>query len=310
MGIIEMKSVSKSFGPVKALEDVSIDIAEGEFYGLLGQNGAGKTTLLNILNTTVASDGGTARIGGFDTVKDKMACKRLLGVVPQEIALYEELSAYENMLFWGRMYGLSRSKARQRADEILEVAGLIDRKQEQVKTYSGGMKRRINIACALLHAPKLLFLDEPTVGIDPQNRNRIYTFLEKLNADGMTIVYTTHYMEEAERMCDRIGILDHGKLVAEGPLESLRERIGPETFAEVSFPESEFQKAMQLVESHPGWTLSQPSQLKVPLNDIHKDLPGILLVLEAADLEFSSVSVRSANLESIFLDLIDTHQEA
>src|SRR5882672_7425062 len=204
--MISVNQIKKNYGSTPALKGISFEIKAGEFFGLLGPNGAGKTTTISIMSTIVSLDAGSVNIAGFDLEKDPDQCKKNIGVVPQEIALYNELSAYDNLLFWGSLYGVPKSELKLRIDEILQLFGLFDRRLDRVKTYSGGMKRRINIASALLHRPKVLFMDEPTVGIDPQSRNLIFEVVERLHKEGMTIVYTTHYMEEAERLCDRIAI--------------------------------------------------------------------------------------------------------
>src|SRR5882724_12900607 len=220
--MISVSNLSKSYDGVQALKGISFDIKQGEFYGLLGPNGAGKTTTISIMSTLLEPSGGSVTIAGLDLKSNPTECKKTVGVVPQEIALYNELSAYDNLMFWGSLYDVSKSELKLRIDETLKLFGLFERRNDKVKTYSGGMKRRINIASALLHQPKVLFMDEPTVGIDPQSRNLIFEVVEKLHNEGMTIVYTTHYMEEAERFCDRIGIIDNGQIIAQGTLDELK----------------------------------------------------------------------------------------
>lgn len=221
--MISVRSVSKSFGKIKALENISFNIEKGEIFGILGPNGAGKSTIVNILNTLVKPDAGTVIIDGINTKNDGRKIKLIMGVVPQEIALYEELSAYENLMFWGGLYDIPEVELRKNVNKTLEIVDLAGRKDDRIKTFSGGMKRRINIACSLLHNPKILVLDEPTVGVDPQNRNHIFEVIEKLNNEGMTIIYTTHYLEEAERFCDKISIIDVGRIIAQGTLKELDE---------------------------------------------------------------------------------------
>lgn len=221
--MITVRSVSKFFGNIKALENVSFNIEKGEIFGILGPNGAGKSTIVNILNTLVKPDKGDVIIDGVNIRNDGETIKLIMGVVPQEIALYEELSAYENLMFWGGLYDIPVSELKANVRKTLEIVDLANRKDDRIKTFSGGMKRRINIACSLLHNPKILILDEPTVGVDPQNRNHIFEVIERLNNDGMTIIYTTHYMEEAERFCDKIAIIDEGRIIAQGTLKELRE---------------------------------------------------------------------------------------
>ena len=223
--MISVSNLSKKYDSQQALNGINFEIKEGEFFGLLGPNGAGKTTTISIMSTILEPSGGVVKIDGLDVASKSAECKRRIGVVPQEIALYNELSAYQNLLFWGSLYDVPKPELKKRIEEILKLFGLWDRKDDKVKTYSGGMKRRINIASALLHQPKVLFMDEPTVGIDPQSRNLIYEVIEKLHKDGMTIVYTTHYMEEAERFCDRIAIIDNGQIIAQGSLNELKKAV-------------------------------------------------------------------------------------
>jgi ABC-2 type transport system ATP-binding protein len=193
--MIQVKSISKSFGNIEAVCDVSFDINKGEIFGILGPNGAGKSTIVNILNTLVRSDKGEVIVDGVNITKYGDTIKLIMGVVPQEIALYEDLTAYENLMFWGGLYNIPKTTLRGNVQKTLEIVDLSSRKNDRIRTFSGGMKRRINIACSLLHNPKILILDEPTVGVDPQNRNHIFEVIERLHEEGMTIIYTTHYME-------------------------------------------------------------------------------------------------------------------
>lgn len=220
--------VSKSFGTLRAVGNVSFRVEAGEIYGLLGPNGAGKTTTISMICGLLRPDAGKVSIGGHDVWAEPKKAKALMGVAPQELAIYEELSAAENLRFWGELAGLTAGDAKRRAGELLELLALADRAKEAVKNFSGGMKRRVNIGCALLHRPKLLLLDEPTVGIDPQARSNILELVKALAADGTSILYTTHYLEEAEMLCQRIGIIDQGQLLAEGTLGELQQRVGGE----------------------------------------------------------------------------------
>ncbi len=219
--MLTIKNVTKRFGEIVALDRVSLSLARGEFFGLLGPNGAGKTTLMSLVAGLRAPDSGSISINGQRVGTNAMAPRRELGFVPQAIALYEELSAEENLRLFGKLYGLAGQELRARVDHGLHAAQLFERRQDKVQTYSGGMKRRINVVASILHRPALLLCDEPTVGVDPQSRNAIFEFLQRLNADGMTIVYSTHYMEEATRLCSRIAIIDHGHLLALGTLDEL-----------------------------------------------------------------------------------------
>ena len=224
--LLQVDRLSKSYGAVRAVDGVSFAVNPGEIYGLLGPNGAGKTTTISMICGLLRPDAGSVAVGGRPFAADPQAAKRLMGVVPQDLALYEELSAAENLLFWGRLAGLDAKTARLRTAELLEALSLSDRAKDAVKTVSGGMKRRVNLGCALLHRPQLLLLDEPTVGIDPQARLNIIEFIRGLRASGTAVLYTTHYLEEAESLCDRIGIVDHGRMHAEGTLRELQERLG------------------------------------------------------------------------------------
>lgn len=226
MAILRTDSLSKAFGEIHAVQGVSFEVQAGEIYGLLGPNGAGKTTTISMISGLLKPDDGQIAVDGHDFWSDPRRAQRIMGVVPQEIAIYEELSGRDNLEFWGRLAGLTKRDAKTRATELLESLQLSDRARDAVKKYSGGMKRRINLGCALMHRPRLLLLDEPTVGIDPQARVSILEFVKELCAGGTALLYTTHYLEEAEELCDRIGIIDHGKLLAEGTLGELRQRLG------------------------------------------------------------------------------------
>jgi len=226
VGLLKVQTLFKAFGAIRAVDAISFEVRPGEIYGLLGPNGAGKTTTISMISGLLKPDAGEVFVGGAPFWSDPQRAKRMMGVVPQELAIYEELTGRENLEFWGRMAGLSSSDVGARAAELLEALSLTDRAKDAVKTYSGGMKRRINLGCALLHRPQLLLLDEPTVGIDPQGRLNILEFIGGLRTSGTAILYTTHYLEEAETLCQRIGIIDHGRLLAEGTLKELQERLG------------------------------------------------------------------------------------
>jgi ABC-2 type transport system ATP-binding protein len=219
--MLTIENLTKRYGSVAALQGVSLSLERGEFFGLLGPNGAGKTTLMSLVAGIRPADSGEIRLNGAPFDHRRVEQRAQLGFVPQALALYEELSGEENMRLFGRLYGLRGALLRDRVEEGLLAAQLQERRRDKVSTYSGGMKRRLNIVAAILHRPPLLLCDEPTAGVDPQSRNAIFEFVQRLNADGMTIVYSTHYMEEATRLCSRIGIIDHGKLLALGTLDEL-----------------------------------------------------------------------------------------
>lgn len=224
--LLQADDLSKRFGEIQAADHVTLQVGEGEIYGLLGPNGAGKTTSISMICGLLKPDAGKVLIDGRDFRSDPQAARKIMGVVPQELAIYEELTGRENLEFWGRIAGLDGREARARAGELLEALSLVERGRDAVKKYSGGMKRRVNLGCALMHRPRLLLLDEPTVGIDPQARANILEFIRGLVANGTAILYTTHYLEEAETLCRRIGIIDRGRLLAEGTLAELQQRLG------------------------------------------------------------------------------------
>ncbi|WP_437124974.1 ABC transporter ATP-binding protein [Bacillus pumilus] len=220
-----VKDIKKNYENKQVLKGVSFQLKKGESFGLLGPNGAGKSTLIGIMTGLIRAASGTVTIGGKDLNKETKHAQQLIGIVPQEIALYLHLTAKENLMFWGRMYGLKGKELKSRVQETLELIGLEDRANDKVKVFSGGMKRRVNIGCAILHRPKLLIMDEPTVGIDPQSRNHILETVKTLNSEGMTMIYTSHYMEEVEYLCERMAIMDHGSIIAMGDQRELSELV-------------------------------------------------------------------------------------
>jgi ABC-2 type transport system ATP-binding protein len=232
--MLQLRSVTKRYGSLTALADVSLEINRGEFFGLLGPNGAGKSTLMSLVAGLRSPEEGTLALDGQPLTAANAAARTALGLVPQHIALYPELSAEQNLRIFGELHGLRGADLRSRIDGALEAVQLADRRRDSVKTFSGGMQRRLNLIAALLHRPKLLLCDEPTVGVDPQSRNAIFETLERLNREGLTIIYSTHYMEEATRLCSRIGIIDHGRLHALGTLDELLTRLPFEE--EIRFP--------------------------------------------------------------------------
>ncbi len=223
--MLHLASVTKRYGALTALDGVSLEIARGEFFGLLGPNGAGKSTLMSLVAGLRAPDTGTLTLDGQPLSAADAATRASLGLVPQNIALYEDLSAEQNLRIFGELYGLRGADLKSRVHEGLVAVQLADRRHDQVKQFSGGMQRRLNLVAALLHRPKLLLCDEPTVGVDPQSRNAIFDFLEARNREGLTVIYSTHYMEEATRLCSRIGIIDHGRILAQGSLDDLLARL-------------------------------------------------------------------------------------
>jgi ABC-2 type transport system ATP-binding protein len=300
--MIAVSNLKKSFGTVDALKGISFNIPQGECYGLLGPNGAGKTTTISILSTLIEPNDGEVNIAGYDLKKNPLDCKKSIGVVTQEIALYNELSAYDNLLFWGGMYKIPGQQLTDRIDDILDLLGLTDRKNDKVKTYSGGMKRRINFASALLHRPKVLFMDEPTVGIDPQSRNLIFEVVEKLHKEGMTIIYTTHYMEEAERLCDRIGIIDNGEIIAQGTMKELKTLGSMKESVEISFINLT-DKLYNTIEKK--WKDLQRFEEMIHFysTNIQVDLSQIIIMCNEFGLDIRHIDIQKINLETIFLSL-------
>jgi ABC-2 type transport system ATP-binding protein len=300
--MISVSNLKKSFDTIEALKGISFNIPQGECYGLLGPNGAGKTTTISILSTIIKPDEGEVNIAGYDLKKNPLDCKKNIGVVTQEIALYNELSANDNLLFWGGMYKVPLQELQNRLDETLDLLGLTDRKNDKVKTYSGGMKRRVNIASALLHRPKILFMDEPTAGIDPQSRNLIFEVVEKLHKEGMTIVYTTHYMEEAERLCNRIGIIDNGEIIAHGTLDELRTSGSMKESVVISYTNLT-DESYNTIEKE--WKDIQRFEDKIHFYsmNIQGDLSKIILMCNKFGLDMQHIDIQKINLETIFLSL-------
>ncbi len=299
--MIQVNNLSKSFDEIQAVNNISFTIEKGEIFGLLGPNGAGKSTTINMLSTILQSDSGTIHIDGIDIKTNPKVCKELIGVVPQEISLYEDLSAYDNLLFWGKLYGIPPKKLKENINTILDLIGLSDRKKDLIKTYSGGMKRRINIAAAILHQPKVLFMDEPTVGIDPQSRNHIFEVIETLNKQGMTIIYTTHYMEEVERLCERIAIIDSGKIIAQGTQTELQNLTNVKETIQLEF-ESLSTNAVQNFKEKTNYDAVQVDN-KISIASNVKNLPAIITLCNELKMEIKDLTFKKANLEAIFLSL-------
>jgi ABC-2 type transport system ATP-binding protein len=289
-----------------AVRGVSFAIRNGEIFSLLGPNGAGKTTTISMISGLIEPTEGDATVAGYSIKNEPMEAKRIIGVVPQEIALYRSLTARENLVFWGRMYGLSGGELRQRIDEVLEMAGLADRAGERIDTYSGGMQRRINIAVGLLPRPQIVFMDEPTVGIDPQSRRRILDTVKELNQTGMTVLYTTHYMEEAQELSDRIGIIDYGKMIALGTQDELTKLVGEEDAIELSISEeSTSPELLTAFQAVPGISNATADNGTVRLlaPDGNQVLPGLIEAANSRGVKVSNVAIQEPNLESVFLHL-------
>ena len=225
MKVIEIRDLVKKYGNNIAVDNINLSIDEGEIYGLLGPNGAGKSTTINMLCSLLKPNSGSLKIFGVDVQEHNMDVKKKIGLVPQNVAIYKDFTAYENVKFFGELYGLRGNKLKESVNKALEFVGLLDVAKDQAKSFSDGMVRRLNIACAIVHEPKLIIMDEPTVGIDPQSRNHILNAVKTLNKNGTTIIYTTHYMEEAENLCSKIGIIDKGKIIVEGSTDELKSMV-------------------------------------------------------------------------------------
>lgn len=311
--ILTSHDLSKRYGDLTAVNRISFSMLQGEIFSLLGPNGAGKTTTISMLSCLIAPSDGTATIAGHDIGRDSLAVRRLIGVVPQEIALYDSLSARENLLFWGRLYDMSGKALHARVDEVLERVGLADRARDGIKTFSGGMKRRINIAAGLLHRPQLLFMDEPTVGIDPQSRRRILDMVKELRDDGMTVLYTTHYMEEAEELSDRVGIIDHGELIALGTQAELTRVVGSRETLRLHLAEEagpaddtgDTPHETTLFRGVPGVlaAAATDSQIILTVSDAREALAGAIGRAAEHGLRIRSVDIEEPNLEAVFLHL-------
>ncbi|MCW5873819.1 MAG: ABC transporter ATP-binding protein [Anaerolineales bacterium] len=304
--ILQAQDLHKRYEKVHAVQGISFDIQPGEIFSLLGPNGAGKTTTISMLSCLLSPSEGDAIIDGHSVRKDADAVKKVIGVVPQEIALYPDLTARENLVFWGKMYSLSGAHLKQRVEETLEIAGLSDRANEKVENYSGGMKRRINIAVGLLHEPKVLFMDEPTVGIDPQSRRRILDTVLELNQRGLTVLYTTHYMEEAAELSKRIGIVDNGKLIALGTQDELTKLVGESDavhigISGISEPEALLARLNALSDIHTAAYENEALLLQASNANAH--LSEIIGAITAAGGQIKSIKVDEPNLEAVFLHL-------
>lgn len=301
--MISVQGLSKRFGALQAVDRVSFDVAQGELFGFLGPNGAGKTTTISMISGLLRPDEGTVTIGELNLWDSPARAKRLLGFVPQDIALYEEFNARENLLFWGGLYGVSRAELKRNMDEILARVGLADRATEPVRRYSGGMKRRLNLAIGLVHRPKVLLLDEPTVGIDPQARNNILEIIREIARQDTTILFTTHHLDEAEQLCDRIAIMDHGRILQTGSVPELAKVVGDR---EVITLRGKFsaQQVQQCLEREPVSIVSSADEVvTLHLGGDHYGLASLVTRLSEADIPLADLSVQKPTLESVFLKL-------
>ncbi len=312
--ILEVNNLVKKYGDFTAVKGISFDIKEGEIFSLLGPNGAGKTTTISMLSTLYDPTAGDATVGGHSIRKDPMAVRQVIGVVPQDLALYEDLTARENLEFWGQMYGLSGKALSSRIDEVLAQIGLVEKARDRIRTYSGGMKRRVNIGVGLLHKPRLLFMDEPTVGIDPQSRRAILDTVKALNQQGMTVLYTTHYMEEAAELSDRVGIIDHGELIALGTQKELTQQVGQSETLILHLGENDDAEALAkslgglpgvleasaALANHQGQADHEVNIITPEAEDV---LAAVVSKANERGIKIRSIDIREPNLEAVFLHL-------
>jgi len=300
--LLDVTDLKKQYNRLEALKGVSFSVNHGELFGLLGPNGAGKTTLISILSCLLAPTGGRATLDGQPIRVDSGHIRRQIGLVPQDLALYGELTARENLRFFGKLYGMQGDALTRRADELLEAFALTDRANDRVQTFSGGMKRRLNLGVAIMHQPRLLFLDEATTGVDPQSRNRIFEEVRRLNANGMTIVYTSHYMEEVQALCSRIGILDNGKLIACDTLPNLLNRLEGQIHIRLDkIPDS----LLERLQSLPDVKVEKLDyqQFLISTADVPGTLMRLTALLASLGLEPQEFEAHEPNLERVFLYL-------
>lgn len=304
LSFIEIKNLVKRYKGNTAVDNINFHIEKGELFGLLGPNGAGKSTVISMLSGVLKPSSGNIYINGNDVVEKNMMVKKILGLVPQDIALYPTLSAKENLMFWGKMYGVPKVVLKSRVSEVLQIVGLEERKNEMIKNYSGGMKRRINIGAALLHNPEILIMDEPTVGIDPQSRNHILETVKKLNQEGMTIIYTSHYMEEVEYLCKQIGIMDKGKLIAFGNKDDIKKTVINKEKIEIKLSQitpviGETIKELPSVEK----LIIKDRDITIYSKGNGELLADIISITNKAKIKILSINIEEPNLESVFIHL-------
>ncbi|MCP3936714.1 MAG: ABC transporter ATP-binding protein [Actinomycetia bacterium] len=302
--VLSCRGLVKRFGERTAVDQVGFEVSKGETYGLLGPNGAGKTTTISMICGLLAGDAGTVQIDGFDIASDPKAAKSALGFVPQDLALYPDLTGAENLTFFARLHGISGKRLESRVGSVLDVVGLADRRDDRTEDYSGGMKRRLNIGVGLLNEPKLLILDEPTVGVDPQSRTAILDSVEALGGTGMAVVYTTHYMEEAERLCDRLAIMDQGKMIAEGTRRELVEKVGDNDRIRLRIV-GDGEGASRLLDDIDGvvFATAADGMVEVACRSAHTLLPSVVAAVGQAEARIESVELIEPDLESVFLAL-------
>ena len=305
MKILEVKDVSKKYGKKQVLSGVSFDIEEGDMFGLIGPNGAGKSTLINIITGILDALNGEVLIGGHSIKKKPIEAKRLIGLVPQELALSEDISAIDNLNFFASLYGLSGKKLKEAVNEALEVVGLTEKKKEKVKKFSGGMKRRLNLAAAIMHKPRLLILDEPPVGIDPQSRHNIFEYLRQVNSqDKTTILYTSHYMEEVEELCKNIFVIDEGREIAYGTLNSVKEKANGTVTIEIKADKinEDIIEKISLLDGALN-VEKEANTLNILYERNKVNLDELIKILQTSGAVIKAIQINELNLGEVFLQL-------
>lgn len=298
---IDVSNLHKKYGNHTALNNISFQVRSGICFGLLGPNGAGKSTTMKIISGILQPDSGALRVFGIDAAKEAAKVRNIIGYVPQGITLYEKLSAYDNLKFFGEMYGLKGSQLKERISTVLTQVGLLDRAKDAVSTFSGGMMRRVNIAAALLHRPKLLVLDEPTVGIDPQSRNHIFEMIRKLKQEGVSIIYSTHYMEEVETLCEELAIIDHGSVIAQGVLHELLAQHGTNSV----YVETDKQTAISF-DSIPGTVTAHEEGWIIDTDDTLTTMNNVSALCLQQQVKVTRLEIVQPSLETVFLNLTGT----
>lgn len=301
--MLSVENLTKQYGDFTAVDSVNLESGEGRIFGLLGPNGAGKSTTISCISGLLPPTSGRILVAGFDIVKEGKQAKASLGIVPQELALYEDLPAVENLNYWGKAYGLRGDALDSRVSEVLDHIGLADRAKDLPKTFSGGMKRRLNFGCGIVHKPRVLLLDEPTVGVDPQSRQRLFEMVEAERDAGACVLYTTHYMEEAERLCDSLAIIDHGKLIAEGTVDELKAQLGARDVLQLSgrFPDGTGAGIIGKGIGDLEMISEEDGVLTMTLAVASQHLPAIFAAIAESNGVVTETSLRSPNLETLFL---------
>lgn len=310
--MIEVRDLQKSYGELMAVKGVSFTAEKGSVFGLLGPNGAGKSTTISCICGLLKPTAGTVTVNGHDIVKEAKKAKRSLGVVPQELAIYQDFSARDNLAYWGAAYGLKGKELKSRVDFVLERIGLQDRAGELPKTYSGGLKRRLNFGCGLVHEPQILLLDEPTVGVDPQSRESLFNLVKEERDKGTCVLYTTHYMEEAENLCDELAIIDHGLIIAAGTLKDLRAQVGESDIIQLSgtFDPIAVEAALLGLAIETEILVLSAGTLVLAIEEAAAQLPGVLEAVSSSGAEIRETRLSEPNLESLFLKLTGSELRA